>query len=308
MEQILSWLKRTIEAINSAAIQIGDSRFSLANIVILVLILVGSWLAARWLERAIQRLLRSRADVGSSTGYAIGRLLRYFVWMFGSIIGLQLVGFDLSSLALIGGALGVGIGFGLQNIVSNFVSGIVLLVERTIKVGDFVDLESGVRGTVTEIGVRYTRVTTNSAVDVIVPNSEFTSRRVVNWTLDNRYRRLNIPFSVAYGSDKNLVREAAMAAAAAVPFTISDERRHSSVWFTKFGDSSLEFDLVVWVGRDAVSRPGSTISRYLWALDDALHERGIEIPFPQRDLHVRSGRLAVTIEQAANSSGDEWPP
>ena len=162
---------------------------------------------------------------------------------------------NLSNFALVGGALGIGIGFGMQNVVGNFVSGVILLIERSLKVGDFVELASGVRSTVTEIAVRYTRVTTNSDVDsVIVPNSEFTNARVTNWTLDNRYRRINVAFNVAYGTDKNLVRDAALEAASSVPLTITDESRHTDVWFTKFGDNALEFQLVVWIGPDAVNR------------------------------------------------------
>ena len=301
MHEILNWLRDVGNAMSDAAIEIGSTRLSLAGVAAVLVVVIGSWWLARWLEHSIQRVLNTRSGFDSSAGYAVGRLLRYSVWVFGSVVGLQLVGLNLSNLALVGGALGVGIGFGLQNLVSNFVSGIVLLVERTVKVGDFVDLQSGVRGTVREIGVRYTRITTNSAVDVIVPNSEFTGSRVINWTLDNQYRRLNIPFGVAYGSDKELVREAALAAAKAVSSTVEDAYRRTSVWFTKFGDSSLDFELVVWVGPDAVGRPGATQSKYLWALDDALRERGIEIPFPQRDLHVRSGTLRV---DSAAAGGD----
>ncbi len=296
MDQFLDWLARMGHLIGDAAVQIGDSRVSVTSIFTLLTVLIGSWLAARYLERTIQRLLaRSAGGSGSSVGYAVGRLLRYLVWVLGSIVGLQLIGFELSSLALIGGALGVGIGFGLQNVVANFVAGIVLLVERTLKVGDFIELASGVRGTIREIGIRYTRVTTNSSVDVIVPNSEFTSQRVVNWTLDNRYRRLNIPFGVAYGSDKEVVRRAVVAAAKTVEHTVEDEHRQTDIWFTRFADSALEFELVVWVGPTAVHRPGAMTSLYLWAIDDALREHSIEIPFPQRDLHVRSGQLPVSM-------------
>ena len=301
MQEIFEWLANIWQLIGEAGVQIGGATISVASILTLLLVLVGSWWAARYLERFIYKALHHSIAAGSSGAYAIGRLLRYMIWVLGSFIGLQMIGFNLSSLALLGGALGLGIGFGLQNLVHNFVSGIVLLVERTVKVGDFVDLASGVRGTVTEIGFRYTRVTTNSSVDVIVPNSEFTSQRVINWTLDTPFRRLNIPFSVAYGSDKMLVKEAALEAARVVSFTVEDEQHHSKLWFTKFGDSALEFDLVVWVGAEAVHRPGESTSRYLWAIDDALRKRGIEIPFPQRDLHVRSGRLSVRVENASVS-------
>lgn len=296
METLPDRLRSLSQAISNARLQLGESSFTLGSLVALVAVLVGSWLIARHLERAINRVLWRRGADYIASGYVVARLARYSVWVIGTLVGLQVLGLNLANFALIGGAVGLGIGFGLQNLVSNFVSGLVLLVERSIKLGDFVDLASGVRGTVTEIGVRYTRVTTNSAVDVIVPNSEFTSQRVINWTLDNRYRRLNIPFSVAYGSDKGLVREAALAAAESVPSTVSDAERRTNVWFTEFGDSALQFELVVWVGRDSVNRPGSTRSLYLWAIDDELRKRDIEVPFPQRDLHVRSGSLRVSVD------------
>lgn len=304
MDRLTEWVKQILHFLTTASIRLGDSSISAASIIGLVLVLIGCWWGARLFESAITQLLRHRiATPGAySAGYAIGRLARYIVWIIGSFIGLQLIGFDLSSLALIGGALGIGIGFGLQSVVANFVSGIILLLERSLKVGDFVDLASGVRGTVTEISVRFTRVTTNAELDVIVPNSELTNARVTNWTLDNRIRRLNVPFSVAYGSDKNLVREAALAAAEKVSHTVTDERRKTSVWFTKFGDSALEFELAVWIGPGAVNRPGSTLSEYLWALDDTLRERSIEIPFPQRDLHVRSGTLQVAVERSTRTA------
>ena len=119
---------------------------------------------------------------------------------------LNYVGIDLSSIALVGGAVAFGLGFGLQNVFSNFISGIIILLEGGLRVGDFVDLESGVRGHVREIAMRYTRVTTNDAIDVLVPNSEFINGRVINWTFDATYRRMRIPFGVAYGTPKEQVQ------------------------------------------------------------------------------------------------------
>lgn len=174
------------------------------------------------------------------------RIFRYGVWVLGTLFGLNYLGFDLATLSIIGGAVGVGIGFGLQNIFSNFISRIIILIEKTLKVGDFVDLQSGVMGKVTEIGVRYTRVTTNDLVDIIVPNSEFINGRVTNWSFDERVRRMHIPFGVAYGVDKEIVRSAAISAARLVPGTEETSRRKIEVWLTSFGDSSLNFELGVW--------------------------------------------------------------
>jgi small-conductance mechanosensitive channel len=248
----------------------------------------------------------ARRQEGSSSPsrpfYALTRIVRYLVWIVGSIVGLSYLGFDLASLAILGGAMGVGIGFGLQNIFSNLVSGILILVEKTLKLGDFVDLQSGVVGKVTEIGLRYTRVTTNDNVDVIVPNSEFINGRVTNWTLDDHLRRLHIPFGVAYGTDKELVRSAVTAAAREVVGTIDLPGRGPDVWLVNFGESSLDFELVVWVGQDLAMSPGRTHARYLWEIESALGKAGIEIPFPQRDLHVRSGRLTVDLAGAASTA------
>jgi small-conductance mechanosensitive channel len=279
-------------------LSVGTTEITLARIGGLVLMLLFVWWASTVLESTLRRLvLRGHhAHATSSTVYAFTRLVRYVVWIFGTIVGLNVMGFDLTSLAFLGGAIGLGIGFGLQNIFSNFISGIIILVEKTLKVGDFVDVQSGVRGTVTEIGMRYTRITTNDAVDVLVPNSEFINHPVTNWTYGDRSRVMRIPFGVAYGSDKNQVREAALAAAHSVKGAIIDEQHPVSVLLKRFGDSSLDFEIGVWVGADLVTKPGGTTSRVLWALEEELTRRGIEIPNPQRDLNVRSGALAVRLE------------
>jgi small-conductance mechanosensitive channel len=301
----IDWLvgagQRAGEILNTPWFSLGKLQVSLALILSLTLILIIPWYLARLVERAMLGMGRRRPAFRQATVYALARLVRYFVLAVGVFVGLNLIGIDLTAFALLGGAVGIGIGLGLQSIFSNFVSGIILLVEQTLKPGDFVELESGVRGTVVEIGMRYTLIRTNGSVDIIVPNSEFTSSRVTSWTHGSAYRRLDIPFSVAYGSDKNLVREAGLAAARAVDATIEDETRKTDVWFKAFGDNALEFGLMVWIGPGAIKRPGSTTSRYLWALDDALRERGLEVPFPQRDLHVRSGTLPVALQTAEST-------
>jgi small-conductance mechanosensitive channel len=279
---------------NLLLFKLGDTDITLFRIIGLFLILFLAWWFSIQVEHAIQKSDSSRFS--SSGKYALSRIMRYTVWILGTLIGLTWLGFDMQSLAILGGALGVGIGFGLQNIFSNFISGIILLVEKTLKVGDFVDLQSGVVGTVTEISMRYTRVTTNDSVDIVVPNSEFINGRVTNWTFDETARRIHIPFGVAYGSDKEKVREAGIAAANSVDGTINDGKRMPDVWLVKFGESSLDFELVIWVDKSRVISPGSSNALYLWALETELRNRGIEIPFPQRDLHIRSGRLPVDLE------------
>ncbi len=285
----------TVDWFAGARITIGDFDVSLIRLFGLIFIVILSWWLSAALEKAIRRLAERRSSVPGeySAAYTMGRVMRYGVLALGTLWGLQVVGLNLTSFAILGGAIGVGVGFGLQNIVSNFVSGIILMAERSLKIGDFVDLQSGVRGSVVEIAMRYTRVQTNDNVDVLVPNSEFVNGRVTNWTYDEYSRRFRVPFGVAYGTDKAKVREAGLAAAKLVPGVIEEGRRQSDVWLVAFGDSSLNFELLIWVGPEAIRRPARTNAAALWALDDELRARNIEIPFPQRDLHVRSGVLEV---------------
>jgi len=269
----------------------------------LTLVLVGAiWWLSTALERLILRLDRhalAEQPAHVAKLHLLSRLARYTVWVLGTIVVLNYVGIDLSSVALVGGAIAFGLGFGLQNVFSNFISGIIILLEGGLRVGDFVDLQSGVRGHVKEIAMRYTRVTTNDEIDVLVPNSEFINGRVINWTFDAAWRRVRIPFGVAYGTPKELVREAAIAAARTVPGVLDEPGHEPTAWLVAYGDSSMNYELVVWADRKLTTSPGSTQAKLMWALDDALHARGIEIPFPQRDLHVRSGRLDVRIQRSA---------
>jgi small-conductance mechanosensitive channel len=212
------------------------------------------------------------------------------------MIALDAIGIDLTAFAVFSGAVGVGIGFGLQAIFSNMVSGIIMLFERSVKVGDFVDLQSGVTGEVKEINIRSTLVTTNDNIDVLVPNSEFINGRVTNWTLRDEHKRLRIPFGVAYGSNKEQVRKAALEAANEVPHTLLDEPdRQPQVWLVNYGDSSLDFELVVWLKPEAVRRPAAVQAAYNWEIETKLHKYSIEIPFPQRDLHLRTGKLPIQL-------------
>lgn len=273
---------------------IGSTDITLLRLTGLVFILLAAWRIARVAQRAALRLARNDKDPGV---YLLSRISGYGVWVLCAIVGLHYLGFELSSFAFLGGAVGVGLGFGLQNVLNNFVSGVIILFERTLKVGDIVELQSGVLGKVTEINLRYTRITTSDLMDVLVPNSEFISGRVANWTYGELVRRIHIPFSVAYGTDKERVREAGLAAALSIEGTLNEDKRKPEVWLVNMGDSALEFELVVWVGLDSVAHPGATRNHYMWALETELTARGIEIPFPQRDLNIKNPSITVTLER-----------
>lgn len=289
----------TWEELGRIGVTLGGFRIDIHQVGLLLLLVTAVVIAGSITEKSIRRIGNRWSEGGEvyPAAYALGRLGKYVVLILGAALGLQVLGLDISKFAIVGGAIGVGVGFGLQNIVSNFVSGVILLGERTLKVGDFVDLQSGVRGKVVEIAMRYTRVSTNDSVDVLVPNSEFVNGRVTNWTFDDFNRRIHVPFGVAYGTDKEKVRAAGLAAARRITGVIVDDpRRAPDVWLVQFGDNSLNFELVAWVTRALVTSPGATQAKLLWAIDDELRDAGIEIPFPQRDLHVRSGELRVRLE------------
>ncbi len=294
-----SWFDEAARLTQEPLLIIGQFELTLGKLAGLAILLLAAQGLVWGIDRGLRRLSHPdrHVSLSPSGSYALSRILRYLVWMIIGFIAMDYLGINLSSLAIVGGAIGVGIGFGLQNIFSNFISGIILLLEQTLKVGDFVDLQSGVAGRVSEIGIRFTRITTNDSVDVIVPNAEFVNGRVTNWTFNNTLRRIHVPFGVAYGSDKNLVREAGLAAATAVPGTVTDQEHPIEVWLVGFGESCLDFELVVWVGRDLVMSPARTLALYLWELESALTLRNLEIPFPQRDLHIRSGILQIEDRQ-----------
>ncbi len=266
-------------------------------------IIVAAILIAVVLRIVILRRSRSAESPHSSTWYTVSRLVTYTVLGIGIFAAIAALGVPLSEFALLGGAIGVGLGFGLQALFANFISGIVLLIDKSLKVGDFVELESGVTGEVRDIKIRATTVVTNDNIDILVPNSEFVSGRVVNWTYRDVRRRLRVPFGVAYGTDKNTVKEAALEAAAAVPFTLHlDGPQRPQVWLVEFGSSSLNFELVIWLNPEATKKPAAVTAAYNWALHSALEAHGIEIPFPQSDLHVKT-LLGLSGEEARRALG-----
>jgi small-conductance mechanosensitive channel len=272
----------------------------LATVVIAVALLV-----SRLVRRALARVGGRLPNLDQSMAYALGRVAHYLVLVIALFTALSVLGVDLTKVAIVAGALSVGVGFGLQTIVNNFVSGLILLFERTIKVGDYIELVSGITGEVRDINIRSTVVTTNDNVDIVVPNSELVSNTVINWTLRDAVRRMHVPFGVAYGSDKDTVRAAALEAAVAVEHTLGGPGHEPQVWLTAFGDSSLDFQLIVWLTPQAVKRPARILADYNWALETALRKHGVEIPFPQRDVHVRSTPAAAGLAPGGHNEPPE---
>ncbi len=280
----------TLKSWSTASLfELNRTPVTLLGLLRVILILIVAWWISKIARGALAKVMQRRQSMSKASVYTLSRLSHYAILTIGFFVALSSIGIDFTNFALIAGALGVGIGFGLQAIFSNFVAGLIILFEKSLKVGDFVELESGVHGEVKEISIRATLVTTNDNIDILVPNSEFVNGRVINWTLREAYRRVRIPFGVAYGTDKELVKKAVLEAADEVPYTLkSIASREPQVWLVEFGDSSLNFELVVWLTPEAVMRPGKVSAAYTWEIESALAKYGIEIPFPQRDINVRS--------------------
>jgi small-conductance mechanosensitive channel len=278
---------------------VGETPVTIGEIIQAVIILLIAMLLSRAMRYAIRRVGRKESIGTQASLYTISRLTHYTIIIVAVIIALTSIGLDFTNLALVAGALSVGIGFGLQSIVNNFVSGLIILFERSLRVGDYIELDNGLTGTVKAISVRSTLINTNDNIDIVVPNSEFVTTRLTNWTLGEHILRVRIPFGVAYGSDKELVRKAAIEACDEVSYTLTHmPGREPDVWLVEYGDSSLNFLLLVWVNRQGARRPTRTRAAYLWALETKFREYGIEIPFPQRDLHLKSGWTPPASEVA----------
>ncbi len=262
----------------------GGLSISLADISIFLALVVAAFLLGTVVRKWLSRQILPRTGLSLSVSYAIGRIAGYTVTVLFLLVLLQTIGLNLSALALLGGAIGIGIGFGLQNIITNFVSGLIILFERHINVGDRIDL-GDLAGVVTRIRARSTEIRTGDNIIVSVPNSEFVSGRVINWSQGSPEVRFRIPFGVAYGSDIPKLERVLIDMAGKQPGVLSAPP--PKLYFEDFGDSSLDFELAVW-NRDNVRNPRGFRSAMRFAIENALRENDIEIPFPQRDLHLRS--------------------
>lgn len=295
---VKGWLEHEV-------ISVGSYTLNTYQIVSAIIVILLGFTVAKLAARALHRVSRIRSNVSESQIYTVTRLLSYVIYVVTGIAALSVIGVSFEKMAIVAGALSVGIGFGLQNIVSNFVSGIIILFERSLRVGDFVELENGLVGEVREIKIRSTVIRTLGNEDIIVPNSQFISSQVNNWTLDDDYKRTSVEFGVAYGTDPKLVIESVTAAALQSPDAVKDQDKLPGVIFTGFGESSLDFKLVVWIRGDLVKKPGLVRSNFLLMIHDVLKNKNIEVPFPQRDLHIRSGLMPLTVKR---EEGDSAPP
>src|SRR5438128_209663 len=285
----------TITAVNAAGIPLTWNaplpaiKLSLVQIFLLVALLIAVFWFSSGTKRFLFNRLLAQSGLDRSLQYAIAQVVSNIVLVVGIVIVLENTGIHLAALAVFAGAVGVGVGFGLQNIASNFISGLVILAERPITIGDRVEV-AGILGTVRQIRARSTVIVTNDNIAIIVPNSKFIDSPVTNWTYGDRRVRFRIPVGVAYGSDVNKVRDALLAVARENHHPLQEPA--PGVVIDQFGDNSIDFKLVVW-SSEMSARPSRYRSDLNYLICKHLGAAGVEIPNPQRDLHIRSGVLKV---------------
>lgn len=261
---------------------VGDTAVTVASLVVSLVLLVGSWVLGRLARRFVAQRLLARTHLSIGMRYVLGRFAGYLVFFLGAAMALQAVGVRVTTLAAFGAALGVGIGFGLQDLVKSFVAGLVLLIERPFQVGDRIEIEK-TTAEVVEIRARATVLRTNDDVHLIVPNAKFISDIVTNRTFGHPTYRCHIPVHVGLDADPAAVRAALMEAAGRCEGILRDPP--PAVRFREFGESALRFELQVWTDR-MVHRPGTLVSELNFLAHDALRQRGVPLPSPRVDVHV----------------------
>ena len=288
--------------INHPIFEINHTPVSIFKILMAFLIVGIGFILGGVYKNKIQNLKLSKRSFPASTRIILANVGYYIILLIALFMVLNVLGIRLSSLALVAGALSVGMGFGLKNIVSNFVSGLIMMFEHSVKIGDYIQLQDGLCGYVTDIRMRSTTINTNDNIDVIVPNQNFIETNVINWTMKDNIRRFSIPFGVKYGTNPQTVIDVIVNA-------VKDEdkftnvihesiERETHVIMTKMGDSSVDFELLVWITGVKMRRPKRTTSEFLILIYNTLYENNIEIPFPQIDLHVRSTENHLPTEEA----------
>ncbi len=267
-----------------------DAPYTALDLLALPLLLLGVWLAVSALVRGLRAWLFTAAGLEEGLQETAAALLRYALCFLGALVVLQAWGVDVRSLAILGSVLGVGIGFGLQHVANNFASGLLLNLGREIRPGDFVHVGS-FAGTVKRVGARNTWIQTHDEVAILLPNSRFLEGEVVNWSHGDPRSRVHVPVGVAYGSDPGRVRRALLDAARGHPAVLREPR--PQVQLRRFGESSLDFELLVWT-RDPRSQ-FTLVSDLNFRIEESLRRHGIKLPFPQRDVHLRSPALEEVV-------------
>jgi small-conductance mechanosensitive channel len=286
---LLGWLPAVLQGLDNMAMQVGGKRLSVLATLKLLLAVALLWVLALWLARVIEHRISRAVYVNASMQVALVKLSKFVLLVLAFLLALDAVGIDLTALTVFGGALGVGLGFGLQRIASNFISGFIVLFDRSIRPGDVITIDDKL-GWVEELRARYVVVRDRDGVERLIPNENLITNEVINWSYSDRNVRLKIPVSISYDNDPERALALMREAARANPRVLADPEPTTRLM--AFGDSGIELELRVWI-QDPEAGMGSVrsdINLEIWRVFKAA---GIVIPYPQRDLHIRSGLDAL---------------
>jgi potassium-dependent mechanosensitive channel len=294
-------LTKLYEIFTAQILDIGGTKFSIATIASLLGLVILAFFISKLISEIIRRSLLNRLRINRGLQEAITVFIKYVLITLSSVIILQTAGINLSSLAVIAGVVGIGLGFGLQNIASNFISGLVLLFEQTIKVGDYIEIGE-LKGTIEKISIRSTIIRTEDDLFVIVPNQRFIENNTVNWSYEGHTCRIHIPVNVAYDTDLLVLTETLLTAARHEPRVLSNPP--PEVWLKSFGKESLEFELLVWIDDPDANEPIRSSINFRIAYE--FRAKGIRIPFPTRELILHNPKVLSQIVTATATEDDEY--
>jgi len=283
VDGIESFFESIVKFLSVPVFSMGKSTITIWTMSYLLILIIVFYFITTKLSKIIVYKVLAKSKIELGVRIAVGTIVRYAILTIGFIIIVQTVGINLNSLTVLLGALGVGIGFGLQNITNNFVSGLIILFERPIKVGDRIEVGE-VNGDVINISMRATTVLTNDNISIIVPNSEFISSTVINWSHIDKTVRFAFPVGVSYKEDPENIRNILLTIAEANPDVLSDPP--PAILFKEYGDNALIFNLSVWTNTYSV-KPSALKSQLYFEIFKKFKETGVEIPFPQRDLYIK---------------------
>ena len=295
----LGVLDETEAALDSVALEVGNFRLSVLDVITALVMVAILFTVARFLTGTTSARIQRNEDISPSMRVLLVKILQIVLYAGAFFLGLKAVGVDLTGLAVLSGAIGVGIGFGLQKVISNLVSGVIILLDKSIKPGDVISI-GDTFGWVTTLTARYVSITTRDGKEYLIPNEDLITGQVVNWSHSNDFVRLDIFFGTAYGDDPHLVRRVAIDAAAATTRVLKDKAPVCHI--VGFGDSSVDYILRFWIADPTGGLTNIRGNVYL-ALWDAFQANGISIPFPQREVRVLDGsRLSTVAEHPARAA------
>ena len=302
---IVGLLDDSVALLDSLAVTLGDLRVSALTVIKGMLSLAVLLWAATLVSGVLERRISSMPNLTPAVQVLFSKLLKIVLITIAIVAALRTVGIDLTAFAVFSGAVGVGIGFGLQKVVSNLISGVILLLDKSVKPGDVITVGE-TYGWINTLGARYASVVTRDGTEYLIPNEDIITQQVVNWSYSNNAVRLKIPIGVSYSTDVRKAIDLCLQAVAEVPRVISEPK--PACLLKGFGDSAVDLELRIWINdpQNGVSNVKSLVLLLVW---DKFHEHGIEIPFPQRDLHLKPpAEMMVRVEAPGDPKGTAKSP